>query len=92
MVPDRIKIGGLELQVEQVPGLAANRDRFGEFSSMEQKISIDASLPQSKKEETLLHEIMEALNNCYELELEHEKITILGFALYQVLKDNKLYF
>jgi len=92
MIPDKLKVGGLELHIEQVAGLAANRDRFGEFSPMEQKISIDISLPESKKEETLMHEIIEVLNSCYELELEHEKITTLGFALYQVLKDNKLHF
>lgn len=46
MIPNKLKIGGLELQIDQVSGLAANRDRFGEFSSMEQKISIDASLPK----------------------------------------------
>jgi hypothetical protein len=92
MIPAKLKVGGLELHIEQVSGLAANRDRFGEFSAMEQRVSIDISLPQGKKEETLMHEIIEALNSYYELELEHDKITTLGFALYQVLKDNKLHF
>lgn len=59
---------------------------------MEQKIIIDESLPQDKKEETLLHEIIEALNGYYSLNLEHDVITTLGFGLHQVLKDNKLHF
>lgn len=59
---------------------------------MEQKIVIDESLPQDKKEETLLHEIIEALSGYYSLNLDHEVITTLGFGLYQVLKDNKLHF
>ena len=59
---------------------------------MEQKIIIDSSLPEDKKQETLLHEIIEALNGYFSLDLDHEVITTLGFGLYQVLKDNKLHF
>lgn len=80
------------MTVEQKSNLASNRDRFGEFSFIEQKITIDESLPQDKKEETLLHEIIEALNGYYSLNLEHRTISVLGFGLYQVLKENKLSF
>lgn len=92
IIPDSLKIGGLTIKVEQVNNLASNRDKFGEFSFIEQKITIDGSLPEDKKEETLLHEIIEALNGYYSLNLEHDKISVLGFALHQVLKENKLHF
>ena len=92
IIPNNIKIGGLTIKVEERNNLASNRDKFGEFSFMEQKIIIDESLPQDKKEETLLHEIIEALNGYYSLNLEHDVITTLGFGLHQVLKDNKLHF
>jgi len=92
IIPNSVKVGGLIIKVEQKNNLASNRDKFGEFSFMEQKITIDESLPQDKKEETLIHEILEALNGYYALNLEHDKISVLGFGLYQVLKENKLYF
>ena len=92
IIPNNIKVGGLTIKVEERNNLASNRDKFGEFSFMEQKITIDESLPQDKKEETLLHEIVEAINGYYSLNLDHEVITTLGFGLYQVLKDNKLHF
>lgn len=72
--------------------LASNRDKFGEYSFMEQKITIDKSLPDDKKEETLLYEIIEALNGYYSLNLEHGTISVLGFGLHQVLRENKLSF
>ena len=51
---------------------------------MEQKITIDESLSLDKKEETLLHEIIEALSGYYSLNLEHDVITTLGFGLLSV--------
>lgn len=92
VIPKKIKIGGLDISVEQVPGLAANRDRYGEYSFMEQKITIDQSLPECKKAETLVHEILEAINGYLSLNLSHESITILGFIIFQVIRDNDLNF
>ena len=92
MIPKMLNITGLEYNVEQKPGLAANRNLFGEISFMEQVISIDSSLKEDKQHETLLHEIIEALNNHHELELEHHKISTLAVGLFQVLRDNGLRF
>ena len=92
IIPNSLKIGGLTIKVGEKNNLSSNRDRFGEISFMEQKIIIDSSLPEDKKQETLLHEIIEALNGYFSLDLDHEVITTLGFGLYQVLKDNKLHF
>lgn len=92
MIPNSLKIGGLTVVVEQSKMLASSRDKFGEYSFMEQKITIDQALPESKKAATLLHEILEALNGYLGLEMPHDKLTVLGFALHQVLSDNKLQF
>lgn len=92
MLPRVIKIGGLEILVEESTSLASNRDRFGEYSFIEQKITIDKSIPHGKKMETLIHEILEAINVYLELGLPHDKLTVLGFMLYQVLKDNEIEF
>lgn len=92
MIPKLIKVGGLEIVVEESATLASNRDRFGEYSFMEQKITIDRNIPDSKKMETLMHEILEAINGYLELGLPHDKLTVLGFTLYQVFKDNQIGF
>lgn len=92
VIPKLLKIGGLTVVVEQSRMLASSRDKFGEYSFMEQKITIDQFLSDDKKAATLLHEILEALNGYFELDISHAKLTVLGFALYQVLSDNELQF
>ena len=54
------------------------------------EIVIDSNIPQSRKEEDLLHEIVEAINFHLELNLEHRNIQGLSECLYSVLKDNGL--
>lgn len=92
MIPAFLKIGGLEVSVEQSTSLAVARDKFGEYSFMEQKITLDSNLPESKKTETLMHEILEALNGYLQLEMPHDKLSALSFALHQVMRENKLEF
>lgn len=91
-IPNQVKLGGLILKVELVDNLASNRDRFGEFSPLEQVIRIDRILPEDKREETLLHEIIEALNCYYYLDMPHHAIQALSVGLHQAIKDNKLHF
>jgi len=52
------------------------------------KITINNTLPISQQESTIVHEIIEAINFLYQLELKHNKIMTLETALYQILKDN----
>lgn len=51
-------------------------------------IEISNLCPQSRQEEGLFHEIIEALNCHLDLKLEHDKLTALSEGLYQVFKDN----
>jgi hypothetical protein len=55
------------------------------------QIKIDGSMPESRIEEALLHEIIEAINYHLEIELEHNKLTAISEVLYGVIKDNKLF-
>lgn len=45
-------------------------------------------LSQDRKDETFIHEVVEILNQQFELELPHWKITALGEGLFQILRDN----
>jgi hypothetical protein len=92
MIPNELKVGGVTLRVERQQGLAASRKSFAEYSPLMQTIAIEPTIPQDHQEECLVHEIIEALDGFYGLELQHWQIHTLGFALYQVLKDNGLGF
>lgn len=91
-LPNKLKIGGIILDVITDNYLASSEDKFGECDRMRGRIVIDASQPDDHKEATLLHEILEVINGEHEMGLEHKQITSLASCLYQVLKDNKLCF
>lgn len=52
------------------------------------EIMIDRSLSGSRYVATVIHEVVELLNNLYDLNLEHSQISTLGEALTQLLGDN----
>jgi hypothetical protein len=90
-IPKKLKIGGHIYTVK-------HRDRFredgvektGSCLSVHTTLWIDNNPSKSQQESTLIHEILEALNNENELNLTHQQISTLECGLYQVLKDNRL--
>ena len=88
-IPSKIKIGGHEIKIVEIIDLD-NLDNVGRWVKTKNEIQIEKNQSQSQKESTLLHEIIEAINDLYELDLnkDYHKITTLETALYQVLKDN----
>lgn len=87
-----LKIGGLTFTVTEEENLCRDFGAMGICFVNSLHIKIDKGVTQTNKETTLLHEILEAINSMYELELEHNKLQTLEASLYQVLKDNKILF
>lgn len=84
-----IKIAGYKVKVMRDDKLIPNESRLGEYSPFEQRISIASNLTKQQKDETLIHEILEAINDIYELGLDHdEQLCKLSVALHQILVDN----
>jgi hypothetical protein len=57
----------------------------------EKKIQIEASSCDVQKESTLVHEILEAISEIYEVECfkeDHHSLTVVAEAFYQVIKEN----
>ena len=86
-IPTVLKVGGHAIKVVEVSKEEANdKDYCGETSYQENIIRIDSSLSQSRKEATLIHEILHNLKTV----MDHEFLDSLSEQLYQVLKDNGL--
>lgn len=88
-IPKTIKIGGHEIDVlhqEWSTGL------LGSSHIVPNKIYINSASCQSQQEATLLHEILEHINDVCDLQLAHSQISTLETMLYQVLVDNNLCF
>lgn len=86
IIPKKIKIGGhyVEVKISSVDTVG----NMGGYNYGKQVIIIDKSVNESQTEETLLHEIVEAINLMYEFGLPHDKIQTLGCVLHQIIKDN----
>lgn len=86
-----IKIGGYQVSIEESDKILANESRIGEYSPFEQKITLATGLTEQQKNETLIHEILEAINDFYELNLDHdEQLCKLSVVIHQILTDNDL--
>lgn len=84
-----IKIAGYQVKVETDKNILANESRLGEYSSFEQRISLSEGLTEQQKNETLIHEILEAINDIYELGLDHdEQLCKLSVVIHQIVVDN----
>ncbi len=92
-IPKKLKIGSHIYKVKYF-----NRDKKDlndnlgscHFTKNEIIINSNPEIAISQKEQTLFHEILEAISYLYQLKLNHEQISIVSEAYYQVLKDNNL--
>ena len=90
LTTDNIKIMGHDYSIER--GSTAYIGNPGECNYFFNLIRIANDNPSSTQTEVLLHEILEAIINRCELDVEHKTLTILSESLHQVLRDNHLVF
>jgi len=98
-IPKQLKCGGLIFQVKESQEVANASNVWGQTQFRQQKIFLETSETQQKKEETFLHEI---LHICLwqsgigsrlariDKDLEEDIVGSIDSYLYQILKDNKL--
>ncbi|MDM5239356.1 ImmA/IrrE family metallo-endopeptidase [Bacillus cereus] len=83
------KIGGVKYKVVEVKGLTKEYGMLGQILYDELLIKIDADLPQGRKEETLIHEVLHGIffEAGFE-EQDEDMINRVGKVLYQVIRNN----
>lgn len=90
-IPDKVKIGSFDIEVKFKEGIVIDRQHGGEYFPRELTIYLDPAL-KKRHEEIFLHEIIEALCDTYDLDIDHHHIMVLGRGLCQVLRDNDIWF
>ncbi len=86
-IPESLRVGA---QVYTV-GFDKNiRDSglAGECNFRALTIKVLDDRPPTRIQETFCHELVEAVNYEYGINLRHKQVTQLGMALYQILRDN----
>lgn len=93
-IPAVIKIGAHEIPVESHS--ERQHEALGYYDSGYDRISLKGEdhIPESKRAECLLHEIIEAICHKYELSLSdrHRELTTLSEVLFQTVRDSELDF
>lgn len=84
-IPNTLKVGGHTYEVLLVESDDIQKD-CGECAVDKLQIKIKKTMPQTMKEETLIHEAIHAMN----FGLEEREVQYLSMAFYQLLKDNNL--
>ena len=90
---ERVKVGGVNYRVEEVPHLIADQELWGQILMRDAKIQIDSSLCEDRKKQTLIHELTHAvfLEAGYK-DQDEDMINRVSIVLHQVLKDNPVLF
>lgn len=98
-IPKKLKCGGLIFEVKESQEIANSSGTFGQTHFRQQKIFLEKSEKQQKKEQTFIHEIIHiclwqsgilARLNRIDKDLEEDIVSSIDNNLYQILKDNKL--
>lgn len=93
MVPEKVKVAGIEYRVEEIRDLMSDNSIYGQVNYHNNKIVIDDSMESQRKEVVFVHEMFHAIlfEAGYD-EQDEEMVRRVSNVLHQVLKDNNLCF
>jgi hypothetical protein len=89
IIPNKIKVIGKYVKVI-IKDELDEETILGEWDGV--KKTIELRKDNSDMNEIFLHELIEAINDKCDLDMEHKVISTLSEVLFQVIKDNKLDF
>jgi hypothetical protein len=87
-LPEFVRVLGHNYKVVLTKNLFSDFSDYGRVNVRTHVIEIDSSTPYSKQLETLVHEVLEIINDQMSLILEHNKLQIIAACIYTFLMDN----
>lgn len=88
-IPEKIKVLYKEYTVEETANLHDNGgDLYGQIHYLPEKIFLNVDASEEQKKSTLLHELIHALDEMYDIRLKEKQVKKLGNAFYMLQKDN----
>jgi hypothetical protein len=86
--PERIRILSKPFSVEYVSGVPLEDDLNGECDTDKQRILVRDGQPLESEQDTLLHEVLHAVEEAVDARLKETQVKKVATALLAVLKDN----
>lgn len=89
LIPEKVKILYKEYEIEQQKNIHnEGGDLYGQIQYLSEKILLNADSSEEQKKATLIHEIIHALDDMYNIGLKEKDIEKLGNAVYMLIRDN----
>lgn len=82
--PGDVRILGKVYEVHVIPGF----ENCGECIDMKQQIKLQADMPLTLEQDTLLHEVIHALDFGMKLHMKERQVSALASGLIGVFRDN----
>lgn len=93
MIPNKVKVAGIDYEVREVEELDFDPMHLGDCIYQQSLIRIKQGMSKDKKEQTFVHELLHA---CFHEagfdEQDEDTINRVAIVLHQVLKENRLFF
>jgi hypothetical protein len=86
--PERIRILGKPFTVSYTQGQPLEDDLNGECDTDKQQILVRDGQPLESEQDTLLHEVLHAVEEAVDARLKETQVKKVATALLAVLKDN----
>jgi hypothetical protein len=86
--PERIRILSKPFSVEYVSGVPLEDDLNGECDTDKQRILVRDGQPLESEQDTLLHEVLHAVEEAVDARLKETQVKKVATALLAVLKEN----
>jgi hypothetical protein len=92
-IPNKVNVAGINYDVKETDNLSLDHGLGGQILYEKGLIKIDSSMCEDKKEQIFVHEVLHSIfNEAGYDEQDEDQVNRLSIVLYQVLKENKLYF
>jgi hypothetical protein len=91
-IPETITLAGFRIKTIYNPTLLADRERYGEYCSRTMTITIDSNLSQQRKALTYVHELVEAIQDIYHLDMDENVIQAVGIGIHEIILQNNILF
>ena len=86
-IPKKVRVGAQSYKVV-ISKEVGQYGRYGECDSTRVEIRLDADSATQRQEQTLIHELFEAVNFEFAVGLKHHQIELLEVAMCQIVRDN----
>lgn len=86
--PSPIRVLGKPYRLEAVPSNGIADGSYGSCEDGKQRICIAADLPPELEQDTVLHELLHAIDYAMQLKLSERQISALASGLMALISDN----